>query len=89
MPISDYERFGQPSCPTCQQLLTREYNLQIAPVMQEIFATPIGEHVSDMKQFDDALKRKSEEMSGRMGFDVNYQPVDPKDGKHVGVTETE
>lgn len=36
-----------------------------------------GTYVSGVKDFEEQLKRKSGEMSERMGFEVNYQPGNP------------
>jgi predicted nucleic acid-binding Zn ribbon protein len=46
----------------------------------------IGRHVSGTRDLANAFARKSDEMSARMGFDVDLKPVDPRDREALGVT---
>lgn len=46
-----------------------------------------GQYESGLKSDRDNLKRKSEEESERMGFDVSYAYADPSDRKHLGVSD--
>lgn len=48
-----------------------------------------GTYTSGVKDMSDQLKSKSDSMSERMGFEVNYQLADPADKKTLGVTEEE
>ncbi len=75
--IRQYEDAVLPNCPVCNESMRRDWNLQIAPVMQEQWAPPVGRAVSDMKQFNDALKAKQDEASARQGYDVTYGIADP------------
>lgn len=55
--------------------------------MPEHFNTSTGKYVTNRQSFDDQLKRKSDEMSARTGFESNYVQVDPSDKKALGVTD--
>jgi transcription elongation factor Elf1 len=81
MTIDQYEQAPTPNCPVCDQYMRRDWHLQIAPVMQEQWAPPVGKMVSDNKQFEDALKEKSDEASARLGYDVNYVSGSKEDTK--------
>lgn len=54
--------------------------------MGEHFNHSLGEFVHNKTELTDGFKYKSEEMSERMGFDVNYKPVDPNDHAAIGIT---
>lgn len=47
----------------------------------------LGECVRNDSDITSSLSRQSDEMSERMGFTVNYEPVDPRDPAAAGVTE--
>jgi len=85
--IRQYEDAMFPNCPVCNKEMRRDWNLQIAPVMQEQWAPPIGKAVSNMNQFNDALKIKSEEASARLGYDVNYVTGSAEDTKPAGIDD--
>jgi hypothetical protein len=55
--------------------------------MPEHFNDSVGEYVSNERQFNDALKHKSDSMAERLGMNVNYQPIDWSDRKALGVTD--
>lgn len=82
-----------PHCD-CGLLMRRQWNtfaIQRASSIQPHFNRSAGAYVSSMAQLKNEFSRQSDEMSERMGFHVDYQPVDPHDLKHskeaFGVTD--
>lgn len=55
--------------------------------MQPHFNNATGEYVTGERNFKDALKRKSEEMTVRTGMEHNYAPVDLREKDALGVTD--
>ena len=55
--------------------------------MSEHWNTALGNYVSNERQFKDGLKIASENATMLTGVEHNYQPVDLKDTKRLGVTE--
>lgn len=61
----------------CPGILKRDYSsVNFAPVMHSHFNHSVGKPISDMKQFTDALKRKSDEATERTGIPHNFVPAD-------------
>ena len=82
-----------PHCE-CGLLMRREWNtfqLSRTASIQPHFNHSMGAYVRNKGELKSAFSRNSDEMSERMGFHVDYQPVDPYDLKHnpeqFGVTE--
>ena len=74
-----------PHCPECGLIMSREWNaftLSRTATIQPHFNHSAGEFVRNRGELRSAFGRQSDEMSERMGFDVDYQPVDPYDLKH-------
>lgn len=65
------------TCQDCQGQATRKFSFYIAGGLQEHFNTAVGEYVSTRRQMEDALKRKSEEASARLGIDHDFQYLSP------------
>ena len=55
--------------------------------MQEHYNHTTDTYVRNESDFISDLHRKSDEMSVRMGFDCNYEPVDGREAAALGVTE--
>jgi hypothetical protein len=55
--------------------------------MQEHWNHSVGQPIRTMRQFRDALARKSDEMTERTGVPHDYQPVDLSDREALGVTD--
>ena len=85
--IRQYENAAMPNCPICGQPMRRDWNLQIAPVMQEQWAPPLGQAVSSERQFADVLKAKEDEASARLGYDVTYAVGSREDTKPAGIDD--
>lgn len=47
----------------------------------------VGQYISSEQEFNEALKRGSEEMSRKTGMDHNFVAVDPNDTKSLKVNE--
>lgn len=84
----------QPPHCACGLLMRRQWNtfaIQRASVMQPHFNHSIGSYVRNKGDLRSEFSRKSDEMSERMGFAVDYQPIDPGDLRNspesFGVTE--
>lgn len=74
---------------------------QCGDVMRKVFSPPaiiramggdahfnsaLGRHVTGARDMRDGFRAKSDQMSERMGFAVDYQPVDRRDRERLGVT---
>jgi hypothetical protein len=79
------------ACPNCSRAtVTRNYSFSVAPAFKEHWNNAVGHYVSNDRQFRDSLKVQSEEMSNRMGMNVDYQPLSRSDMAEQsahGVTE--
>ncbi len=74
-----------PHCANCGLIMRREWNtfsLSRTAVIQPHFNHSIGAHVRNGAELKSEFSRASDEMSERMNFHVDYQPVDPYDLKH-------
>src|SRR5579872_2874780 len=79
-----------PPCPVCGKKATRDYVFQARSSMPEHFNHSIGGYVNNERDLRDALKRRSEEESERVGVDHNYEYVsraDMADASSHGVTD--
>ena len=47
--------------------------------MGEHWNQAVGEYVSNRQEFHDALKRKSDEVSERLGIEHDFQPMTPSE----------
>jgi DNA-directed RNA polymerase subunit RPC12/RpoP len=64
----------------------RVFSISVRPAMQEHFNPTVGKPISSMRQFDDELKRKSEEYTLRTGIEAKFVSHDPHEAKSLGVT---
>lgn len=78
---------GPHPCSVCGSIMRRGFSFSFRRSMQEHFNTSTGTYVSTRRDFEDDLKRKSEEASHRTGMDHNFVPVDMNDMKALGVTD--
>lgn len=62
-------------------------SIQFSRPWPEHFNIAAGQVIRTEHQLKENFKKKSDEMSERMNFDVDYQIVDRSDTKHLGVTE--
>lgn len=82
------DNISAPNCPTCGLVMDRKFSSFGVKVFKEHFNQSVGQYVTSDAQFRNELKVASDEASQRMGFDVNYQPLDPADTKAAcGVTD--
>jgi hypothetical protein len=83
------ERADVYPCPTCGRDGSRKFQFSVKSSFQEHFNHAVGHYVNNQTQFYDSLKVQSDEMSYRMGTDVDYQPIsamDMAEGSAHGVT---
>jgi hypothetical protein len=71
---------------TCDGTLKRKYSLSIHRPMPDHFNATTGQMVGSMREFDDQLKRKSEEYTLRTGIEAKFVSHDPSEAKALGVT---
>ncbi len=74
-----------PHCANCGLIMRRDWNsFSIARVssIQPHFNHSIGSYVNNRAELKSEFSRNSDEMSERMGFHVQYEPVDPIDLKN-------
>jgi hypothetical protein len=64
----------------------RVFAVNIKPPMHEHFNHAVGKPISDMKQFRDELRRKSDLASEQTGIEHRYAPIDMNDRETLGVT---
>lgn len=83
-----------PACANCGLMMNRVWNAFTVArhsVMQAHYNHSAGTYVNNKGELKSAFSRQSDEMSERMNFAVDYQPIDPYDLKHspeaFGVTE--
>lgn len=74
-------------CPDHGQLGKRQWGFSHHRGVSEHWNHSLGRWVSNKGDFEDGLKQQSESMTERMGFDVNYTRVDPRDKDTLGVTD--
>jgi predicted nucleic acid-binding Zn ribbon protein len=67
---------GQMTCEVCSSTFLRVFSFRAAPVMHSHWNDSVGEEVSSMAGFKDALKRKSDEATERTGIPHDFQPID-------------
>lgn len=74
-------------CAGCGGRMGRDYSgVSVHRPMPEHFNSTVGKSISSMRQFDDELKRKSEEYTLRTGIEARFVSHDPSDAKALGVT---
>lgn len=75
--------------PETGKLLDRDglKSVKFGSVYHGSFNPSTGQYTASVKDMGEQLKKQSDSMSERMGFDVNYQFADPADRKTLGVTE--
>jgi len=78
---------GQLSCHACGRPLTRVWGFRLTPVMHAHHNSTTGTVISDRRQFEAELRRKSDEATERTGAVHNYVPADMSDTKALRVTE--
>lgn len=75
-------------CARCLRgRMQRVWSFQMAPVWHAHPNHSTGTVVSDPRQFERDLARKSEEQTERTGIQHNYVPVDHSDTTKLGVTD--
>lgn len=75
-------------CITCGNRVEykRVFGFALKPMMHSHFNRSVQKPISDMRQYRDELKRKSDEESARDGMERNYVPVDLGDTQSIGVS---
>ncbi len=62
----------------CTGTLKRVYSFTTLRPMAEHFNATVGKPISSNRQFDEALKVKSAEMTDRLGFEQRYVRIEPE-----------
>lgn len=75
-------RYGDIVCPG---EMRRRFQVSMPFVMQEHFNSAVGGPISDQKQFESELRKKSDLASQHTGMEHKYVPVDMNDKKGLGV----
>lgn len=70
----------------CGSPIKRVYSFQFAKPMPEHFNLAAGAFVRTEQQLNDVYKRKSEEVSERLGIAHDFQPVSQSEKQAMGVT---
>ncbi len=75
------------TCPCCGREMGRDYSgVSVHRPMPEHFNATVGKPISSQRQFDDELKRKSDEYTLRTGIEAKFVSHDPSEAKALGVT---
>ena len=76
------------SCVGCgHSPLHRDFSgIQLTRPMQEHWNQTVDQPISSQRQFNAALRQKSDEMSSYSGVEMDLQPLDPEQAKQ-GVTD--
>jgi hypothetical protein len=86
----DYPLGKHPStlaCGGCGESMSRDYSgVSVHRPMPEHFNATVGKPISSMRQFDDELKRKSDEYTLRTGIEAKFVSHDPSEARALGVT---
>lgn len=61
-------------------------SVRLGHVFHGDYCPSTGGYVAGVRDMEEQLKKKSDAMADRMGFDVNYKLADPADKKTLGVT---
>lgn len=87
--LNDFCGIGAPgpTCPLCHVRMVRRASFFYKKPMVEHYNPTVGKHVSTQRQFNDELKRLSDEASAHTGITHNYVPVDLAETKALGVTD--
>lgn len=91
LPMADRDRPLSYPCPHCGELPRRNFSFRMGQVMHEHFNQSTGTVVSSMRQFNDTLKRQSDEQTAKTGIEHRFVPCDMKDlhsGSDKGMKET-
>jgi hypothetical protein len=73
-------------CPNCDGNLTRLFIITVERPMHEHFNPTVMKPISSNRQFDDELKRLSEERTLETGIEHKFVRHDHSDAKALGVT---
>lgn len=71
-----------PHCPNCGMAMSRQWSFAFSKPMPEHFNHAVGSYVRNRAELRSEFSRRSDEMSERMNFAVDLQPIDPYDLKH-------
>lgn len=69
----------------CGSPIKRVYSFQFAKPMPEHFNLAAGAYVRSERELNDVYKRKSEEVSERLGIPHDFQPVSQTEKQALGV----
>lgn len=75
-----------PTPCNCGDIFRRVFSFSTSTDLPAHFNHSVGSYVSNSRQFNDALKQKSDEASEHFGTTINYSPVDYSDRAALGVT---
>lgn len=84
--IADFDPDREVFCVHCNQPMGRRFSMSFVPPMPGHFNNALGRYVSGERDFDDGLKRASDEATERNGIPHNYVKVDGRDHEAHGVT---
>jgi hypothetical protein len=74
----DHPHHPENPCPLCGGQLRRDWrHVAVRRPFEPHFNHSIGEHVRSHGEFTDALKRKGEEVSERLGIEHRFVEADP------------
>ena len=62
-------------CPDCRNTSVRIFDFQARASLAEHFNMAAGQYVNNQREFRDALKRRSDEVSERLGIEHDFQPL--------------
>jgi hypothetical protein len=67
----------------CSEIARRRFSFSVLTPIQEHFNLATGTYVSNEQQVKDELKRQSDDLSARTGFNHDFQYLSPSDMQDV------
>jgi len=76
------------NCPSpARGKFLQVYDFHFNKGMRDHWSSQLNKPVSSERQFNSELSRHQDEYSARMGYDVNFETVDPNDRSGLNVTD--
>ena len=90
-PFNSFTRSDSERCPVCSTSSPRRFAFSVLSSFQDHYNHAAGEYVRNRREFEDSLKRQSDEHSERTGIPHEYVPIpaaDMVDPSSVGADPT-
>lgn len=82
-----FDRTSEIHCELCKVSMGRVFSFRAPIAFQPHYNVSVGRYVNSQREFNEALKDKSDEATERTGIYHNYVPVDMADNEAFGRTD--